>query len=82
MHYLKGLFLAGKSQPGITIICDECNQVVCGLRFKCLVCPDYDLCADCEGKGKHAEHVMLPTSIEDDTQCCTRAQTDSEPDGE
>jgi len=28
--------------------CDKCNQQIAGLRFKCLVCPDYDLCETCE----------------------------------
>ncbi|KAG8128549.1 hypothetical protein E2320_015377 [Naja naja] len=36
---------------------------VVGARFKCVVCPDYDLCSTCEGKGIHKEHnmVMFPS---------------------
>lgn len=41
------------------VICDGCNGPVVGTRFKCSVCPDYDLCAACEGKGLHREHAKL-----------------------
>lgn len=41
------------------MICDGCNGPVVGTRYKCSVCPDYDLCAACEGKGLHREHSKL-----------------------
>ena len=41
------------------IICDGCEQPVIGVRYKCLVCPDYDLCGTCEGHGTHADHHMI-----------------------
>lgn len=37
--------------------CDGCQGPVIGLRFKCTVCPDYDLCGSCESKGLHSEHA-------------------------
>lgn len=44
--------------PGVT--CDGCEGPVAGTRFKCTVCPDYDLCSTCQGKGLHKEHPLLP----------------------
>ncbi|XP_054072980.1 sequestosome-1 isoform X3 [Rissa tridactyla] len=41
------------------VICDGCEGPVVGARFKCTVCPDYDLCSACEGKGVHKEHNMV-----------------------
>lgn len=40
-------------------ICDGCDQPIFGLRYKCLVCPDYDLCDKCEKKALHSEHDMI-----------------------
>ncbi|XP_027722910.1 sequestosome-1 isoform X2 [Vombatus ursinus] len=41
------------------VICDGCNGPVVGNRFRCTICPDYDLCSTCEGKGLHKEHNMI-----------------------
>lgn len=41
------------------VICDGCEGPVVGTRFKCSVCPDYDLCSTCEGKGIHKDHNMV-----------------------
>ncbi|XP_078602752.1 sequestosome-1-like isoform X2 [Branchiostoma floridae x Branchiostoma japonicum] len=53
----------GPSQPdGIfhpNVVCDGCNGPVMGSRFKCTVCPDFDLCGNCEGVGLHPEHELL-----------------------
>ncbi|XP_052089582.1 sequestosome-1-like [Mytilus californianus] len=41
------------------IVCDGCEGAVVGNRFKCAICPDYDLCETCEKKGLHQEHDMM-----------------------
>uniref|UniRef100_A0A0C9QZV5 Sqstm1_0 protein n=1 Tax=Fopius arisanus TaxID=64838 RepID=A0A0C9QZV5_9HYME len=44
------------------IFCDCCEKNVQGFRYKCIQCPDYDLCSKCEAKGVHEEHCMLRLS--------------------
>ncbi|XP_071786830.1 sequestosome-1-like [Asterias amurensis] len=43
--------------PGV--VCDGCNSPIRGPRFKCIECPDYDLCKRCESKGLHEEHQFV-----------------------
>jgi len=43
--------------PGV--VCDGCQHQLFGYRFKCVVCPDYDLCLRCETRGRHTLHDML-----------------------
>ncbi|KAK6975646.1 sequestosome-1 [Biomphalaria glabrata] len=47
---------SGPIHFGVT--CDGCEGPVIGTRFKCCICPDYDLCETCEGKGMHTNHDM------------------------
>merc|ERR1712198_329809 len=59
---------AGVVHPGI--VYDGCDGPVLGPRYKCLACPDYDLCKSCEGRGLHSKHKMvrLPQPFKRDTQ--------------
>lgn len=50
---------ASRNMVHPNVICDGCNGPVVGTRYKCSVCPDYDLCSACEGKGLHQEHSKL-----------------------
>lgn len=42
------------------IICDGCEaSPIVGSRYKCSICPDFDLCESCEEKGIHSHHSFL-----------------------
>jgi len=45
----------------VGVVCDSCGNSITGIRYKCSVCPDYDLCEGCEKKqGVHdASHAFL-----------------------
>jgi len=46
------------------VACDGCNQTpIVGQRFKCAVCPNYDLCETCNAKGVHKEHALENTPV-------------------
>lgn len=32
-------------------LCDNCNSRIYGVRYKCSVCPNYDLCSKCEAQN-------------------------------
>jgi hypothetical protein len=49
-----------------SIICDGCNMApIIGVRYKCVQCPDYDLCENCEAKGVHQEHTFVKVKSPD-----------------
>lgn len=45
------------------VICDICNEnPITGIRYKCSVCHDYDLCENCElnfREKKHPNHAFI-----------------------
>jgi sequestosome 1 len=42
--------------------CDGCKGSVIGSRYKCVICPNYDLCEKCSSAGVHSEHNMIKIS--------------------
>jgi len=53
----EGIFMHTMEHPGVS--CDCCDGPIRGFRYKCLQCPDFDLCTGCERKGNHPGHVMM-----------------------
>jgi hypothetical protein len=54
--------LVPPSEPVVhtNISCKGCGkQHIIGVRYKCVVCTDYDLCEHCEAHGVHHEHVFV-----------------------
>ena len=47
----------GEIHFGVT--CDGCQGGVRGFRYKCMQCPDYDLCGKCEAAGQHPGHTFI-----------------------
>eukprot|EP00091_Calanus_sinicus_P024673 TRINITY_DN8998_c0_g1_i2.p1 TRINITY_DN8998_c0_g1~~TRINITY_DN8998_c0_g1_i2.p1 ORF type:complete len:146 (-),score=35.47 TRINITY_DN8998_c0_g1_i2:114-551(-) len=47
----------GEEHPGIICFC--CHQQVKGFRYKCVICPNYDMCGSCESKAMHPAHDMV-----------------------
>lgn len=41
------------------VFCDHCNAVIVGIRFKCGMCLDYDLCELCESQRPHQQRSHL-----------------------
>ncbi|CAL8102269.1 unnamed protein product [Orchesella dallaii] len=54
------------------VVCDICNKEIKGFRYKCMQCPDFDLCSSCEHKGHHAGHVMMRISFPEQTRDAVR----------
>jgi len=54
-----------RSDVHYNIICDGCNMnPIQGVRYKCTVCPDYDLCSACEAKGQHpTDHALIKLKV-------------------
>jgi sequestosome 1 len=49
----------GLKEEHLGVTCDSCEGPVIGFRYKCVKCPDYDLCGTCEAKGHHPGHNMM-----------------------
>ena len=43
----------------LCITCDGCDMdPIVGIRYKCLVCTNYDLCSTCRREEMHPDHQM------------------------
>merc|ERR1719436_1500528 len=57
--------VAAAAKDGIVlhkgITCDICDEKpIIGVRYKCMVCPDFDMCQECKAKGTHpVEHPLI-----------------------
>ncbi|KAJ3352712.1 Next to BRCA1 protein 1 protein, partial [Allomyces javanicus] len=53
---------ASASQYRHDAVCDECQNRIQGVRYKCMQCDDYDLCAACHVRAPsvHATHKFQP----------------------
>lgn len=49
------------------VICDGCDKEIYGYRYKCLECPDFDLCMQCETK-MHNHHLMVRVTDPNDAE--------------
>ncbi|KZP28272.1 hypothetical protein FIBSPDRAFT_267737 [Athelia psychrophila] len=66
----------GPTGPKHPAVCDECRalktddkeeqDLIVGVRWKCMVCEWYDLCDRCHSAGVHDEHEMLKIEHPDD----------------
>lgn len=56
-------FAEGKEEDDVhqNVTCDGCGvNPIKGIRFKCSVCPDFDLCSTCESGSDHStQHPLL-----------------------
>ena len=44
----------------INVQCDGCRKKpIVGVRFKCNICYDYDLCEPCVARGTHSQHSFM-----------------------
>lgn len=56
----------------VGVQCDGCECEIRGYRYKCIECPDYDLCFSCEMKKIHGDHMMIRIvkPLEVSETCC------------
>jgi len=44
------------------VTCDRCDKSIIGWRWRCVECPDYDLCHECHGEGNEDDGQHLKES--------------------
>lgn len=60
-HEMNGNNVGTNSQLAVHsgVQCDGCDGDIRGYRYKCIECPDFDLCFSCEMKKIHGDHMMV-----------------------
>ncbi|CAG9796094.1 unnamed protein product [Diatraea saccharalis] len=82
------LYLPGSNNEGRLdkikhhdIMCNSCNNIILGFRYKCVTCIDYDLCPKCEMLETHPQHYMIripkPLKFEHIQPDCSETTDDS-----
>lgn len=53
-------------EPGLPLPCDVCNTQIKGIRFRCITCPSFECCLDCEinlsadfDRARHSAHTHI-----------------------
>jgi len=47
------------------VTCDICLiSPIVGIRYKCSVCPDFDLCQECQTTGQHSKDHPLTKIVD------------------
>jgi len=82
-HPLLKLKEPRRSDTHYNIICDGCGMnPIQGARYKCAICPDYDLCSACEAKGDHPEeHALVKLKVPTKIDVRAERSVDSPPTG-
>jgi len=82
-HPLLKLKEPRRSDIHYNIICDGCGMdPIQGARYKCAICPDYDLCSTCEAKGEHPEeHALVKLKVPTKVDVRAERAVDSPPSG-
>eukprot|EP01090_Pellita_catalonica_P012762 TRINITY_DN2852_c0_g1_i1.p1 TRINITY_DN2852_c0_g1~~TRINITY_DN2852_c0_g1_i1.p1 ORF type:complete len:514 (-),score=109.86 TRINITY_DN2852_c0_g1_i1:33-1574(-) len=73
-------FPSASQGPRHNAVCDGCNKRIFGIRYKCSVCPDYDLCEKCEvnSTAVHAGHafikILTPSTKTGTCKACPKSE--------
>jgi len=72
---------AQQQQPAAPLVehdalCDYCKRKIVGVRYKCTVCPDFDMCEECRNKGLHDSSHNLITITQNIRPRMTQAEID------
>jgi len=70
---------AASAQPPAVVhdaLCNYCQKQIVGVRYKCTVCPDFDMCEECKKKGIHDPSHALTSITENIRPKMTAAEVE------